>query len=126
MQMVNLNEIKQRASAQSYQLGTQLYIQGKVRGLSVAGNTVTAIVSGQHDYHVTLVKDESLQGEPIQVSCSCPAAEYQDVCKHAVAVALLLENTPVSERVNEADSRAQLVSWFKQKSVDQLSDILMT
>ena len=107
-----------------------LYQSGKVSRLSVAGNTVTAIVSGQHDYHVSLFKDETVQGESLQVSCSCPAAAYQDICKHAVAVALLVENTPVTQRVNEAANEAarhaQLVAWFKQKTADQLTDFLMT
>jgi len=129
--MFSLNEIKQRALSKSYQLGMLLYHGGKVRDLSVSGNTVTAIVSGQHDYHVTLIQCKPMQSDPIQVSCTCPAAAYQDICKHAVAVAvaLLVENTPVAERVNETDNEAarhaQLVTWFKQKSVDQLSELLM-
>ena len=70
--MFDLNEIKQRSQNKSYQLGYQLYQSGKVSRLVIAGNKVTAIVSGQHDYHVTLLKDETGQGESLQVSCSLP------------------------------------------------------
>jgi len=126
--MFDIDEIKQRAQRKSYQLGTLLYQSGKVCRLSVAGDSVTAIVSGQHDYHVSLHKNETVQGESLQVICSCPAA-YQDICKHAVAVALLVENTLVEEMMNEtvnkAASHVQLKNWFKQKNVDELSDILM-
>ncbi|WP_019616763.1 SWIM zinc finger family protein [Psychromonas ossibalaenae] len=119
--MFNLNEIKLRAQSKSYQLGSLLYLSGKVRLLSAAGDTVTAIVSGQHDYHVRLI-----QGEPIQNRCSCPAADYQDLCKHCVAVALLVENTPVEEIDSEAAGHVQLQEWFKQKSADELTGFLMT
>ena len=128
--MFDLNEIKQRASSRSYQLGKLLYKSGKVSRLSVDDNTATAIVSGEHDYHVSLIKDNSVQDGSLQVSCNCPAAAYQDICKHAVAVALLVENTPVEQRLNEAEnettSHAQLVNWFKQKSSDQLTTFLMS
>lgn len=128
--MFDLDEIKQRAPSRSYQLGILLYQSGKVSRLSVAGDRVTAIVSGEHDYHVSLVKDDSVQGESLQVSCSCPAAEYQYICKHAVAVALRVENTPVEEiknaTRNENKRHEQLKNWFNQKTAAQLTDFLMS
>ena len=124
--MFDLNEIKQRSRSKSYQLGQQLYQSGKVSRLVIADDKVTAVVSGQYDYQVTLVKGSEIQGETLQVSCSCPAAEYQDICKHAVAVALSVENTPEEELVNEAAGHVQLKEWFKQKSVDELTDIVMS
>ncbi|WP_366944136.1 SWIM zinc finger family protein [uncultured Psychromonas sp.] len=39
-------------------------------------------------------KDDSIHGETLQVRCKCPASAYQDICKHAVAVALSVDNTP--------------------------------
>ncbi|WP_435234819.1 SWIM zinc finger family protein [Psychromonas sp. PT13] len=123
--MFDLNEIKQRSESRSYQLGEKLYYLGKVSRLSVTADSATAIVSGQHDYHVSLYKDDSIQGETLQISCSCPAAAYQDICKHAVAVALLVENTSETEFVNEDEKQIELINWFKQKPVDELTDILM-
>ena len=139
--MFDLDEIKQRSESRSYQLGQLLYQSGKVGRLSVTAEGASAMVSGQQDYHVSLQnvslqkallqnvtgqKKDAIQGEMLLVSCSCPAAAYQDVCKHAVAVALLVENTPETECVNEDKKQIKLINWFKQKPVDELTDILMT
>jgi len=139
--MFDINEIKLRATSKSYQLGKMLYHAGKVSQLSLTDNKVTAIVAGQHDYHVSLVTSEGLtgeavQGETIQASCNCPAADYQDICKHMVAVALLVENSSESglflksdllnETAQQMGKKTQLKDWFKQKSKDELTDILMS
>lgn len=133
--MFDINEIKLRAASKSYQLGNMLYHAGKVSQLSLTDNKATAIVSGQHDYHVSLVigeavTGEALQGETIQASCTCPAADYQDICKHVVAVALRVESSSESERLNETvqhmSKQTQLKDWLKQKSKEELTELLMS
>jgi len=73
---------------------------------------------------------ETLPGETLQVSCNCPAADYQDVCKHVVAVALRVENTeqqrPLGKVMPESDKNKDLQEWFKQKSVTELSEIILS
>ena len=145
MIIFDINEIKLRASSKSYQLGDTLYHTGKVSQLSLTDHKASAIVTGEHDYHVSLatgeaLTDELVSGETIQASCSCPAAEYQDICKHMVAVALLVENSSDSGLVlknallketaqkigKKMNEKTQLTAWFKQKSKDELTDILMS
>lgn len=128
--MFDINEIKLCALSKSYQLGKLLYHAGKVSSLSLTDNKVTAIVAGQHDYHVAITVDEQRQGETIQASCNCPAADYQDICKHIVAVALQVENSSKNDLLNETaqqkGKQTDLKDWFKQKSSEELTDIIMT
>lgn len=134
--MFDLNEIKRRASGKSYQLGELLYHSGKVVQLSLTDNKATATVSGEFDYHVILnssedVSDELPQGETLQASCTCPAAAYQDICKHMVAVALLVENGSkeallhATTIVPEQDTINELKNWFQQKSPVELTEIIL-
>ncbi|WP_022941218.1 SWIM zinc finger family protein [Psychromonas hadalis] len=135
--MFDLDEIKQRTTNKSYQLGVSLYHAGKVSQLSLTKDKATAIVSGQYDYKVSLIntehKTEAKQGETLQASCDCPAADYQDICKHAIALALRVESSAKeqlgeisdNETALQISAQAQLKSWFKQKSSEQLTDIIM-
>ena len=125
--MFDLDEIKRRAESKSYQLGYALYAEGCVSKLVIVEDKAMATVAGKHRYHVTLDNCESAQGNGIQVSCSCPAADYQDICKHAVAVALQVENTEdalADDMVKEANDRIALKTWFNKKPVAELTDII--
>lgn len=93
--MFDLEQLKQRAGAQRFLEGKKLAEQGRVSRIAISGNRVTGIVSGQDDYHVCLSQTPDIQGSDskedeydIINGCSCPAAEYQDVCKHSVALAI--------------------------------------
>ena len=130
--MFDLNEIKLRATSQSYQLGNMIYHADRVSQLSLIEGKVTAIVSGEHDYRVAMTinsANKPRQGETIEASCSCPASAYQDICKHIVAVALRVENsskeTLLNDTAQQAGKQARLKEWFKQKSNDELTDIIM-
>ncbi|MEH6453081.1 MAG: SWIM zinc finger family protein [Psychromonas sp.] len=134
--MFDLNEIKLRASSKSYQLGELLYHADKVSHLSLTDNKVTAIVAGEYDYQVSLLTSDGIagelpQGETLIASCSCPASTYQDICKHMVAVALLVENSAKevlltkSVSVQHDDISAQLKNWFQQKSSVELTEIIL-
>jgi len=125
--MFDLDEIKRRTESKSYQLGCALYGSGSVSKLVIVEDKAMATVAGQHRYHVTLDNSTSAQGNGIQVSCSCPAADYQDICKHAVAVALQVENTEdalADDMLKEANDRIALKTWFNKKSVAELTDII--
>ncbi|MCL1123389.1 SWIM zinc finger family protein [Shewanella surugensis] len=126
--MFNLKAIKDSVSSKSYDLGYGLYASNSVSKLMIVDNQVTASVAGQHLYKVTL---DSFEGET-QASCTCPAAEYQDVCKHAVAVGLQVEHLSTAElaelgaeRAEQDDERAQLMAWFAAKPATELADIIM-
>lgn len=123
--MFNLEEIKQRSEPKSYEMGRRLFEKGMVSRLTISDHKVTAVVSGTHDYRVTLDNDNSLGG--LHVHCDCPAASYQDVCKHTVAVALCVENPSQVIEATEAESSEEtLRAWFSQKPVNELTDIIMS
>lgn len=63
--------------------GLILYDQGKVTVASKNDNQISAQVAGTQSYRVSI---SHLNTPQIKFSCTCPAFEYQAVCKHCVAV----------------------------------------
>lgn len=100
--------------------------QGKTR-------TIKALVQGQQRYHVQLKING---GELAGASCSCPAFNYQSLCKHCVAVVLEdvngpADSVPVAKLVKPAKptkrdrERSQLQGYFEQRSHDDLVSTLL-
>ncbi|MGY3916440.1 SWIM zinc finger family protein [Aeromonas australiensis] len=58
-------------------------VRGTVQQLAQDGETITARVQGSHLYRVRLAV-----GQELVSHCNCPAAGYQALCKHGVAIAL--------------------------------------
>lgn len=84
---------------------------------------------GQYKYKVSLEKSA---GGQCLASCTCPAADYQEICKHAVAVALKVNSLSAAEfaDVNANDTtqdneRNELIAWFLDKPSDELTNIIM-
>jgi len=124
--MFDLDDIKRRASSKSYDLGYSLYASGLVTKLLIVDNQVTATVLGQYKYKVNM---EHKAGDACLVSCSCPAADYQDICKHAIAVVLYVNNASATDiidaTVGEDNERSELITWLQDKPADELTDIIM-
>ncbi|MDQ9090333.1 SWIM zinc finger family protein [Pseudoalteromonas haloplanktis] len=127
--MFDLNDIKQRAASKSLDLGCELFAANSVSKLLIIDNQVMASVMGQFKYKVTLEK--STDGQ-CWASCTCPAADYQEICKHAVAVALKVNSLSVAEleEVNangttQDNERSELIAWFLDKPANELTDIIM-
>ena len=66
-----------------WQRGQKYYEDGFVSKVSQDGNTITAMVSGNAVYKVTI---RFLNGEPEAMDCTCPFADGGAHCKHMAAV----------------------------------------
>lgn len=127
--MFDLNEIEQRVASKTYDLGYGLYASNNVSKLLIVGDQAMASVAGQYKYKVTLENSENGQ---CMASCTCPAADYQGICKHAIAVALKVNSLSATELANaNADATTQgnecgaLMAWFLDKPANELADIIM-
>ncbi len=94
------------------QKGIQLAHSGVVRNVNVEKHTANAIVRGSYDYHVSLDCSTSLLAV-----CDCPAAQYQNVCKHAVALAMILQD---QDLLAEQQSERETIKNIYKASVKRL------
>ena len=118
--MFDLDELQERTSAETYSRGRKLFQENKVINLKKTADKVTAEVLGQHKYQVVL---ES--GEFIQNSCTCPAAEYQDFCKHCVAVALAASSDESEVAAKGTVTDETIKNWLLGQGPEYLADALM-
>ena len=118
--MIDWKEIEQRAGTNSLDKGKDLYQSGQVSQLSKNGEVVKAQVLGHHVYQVELVL-----GNPMTNACTCPAAEYQDFCKHCVAVALAVHNEDKIEDGTVEDPTEKLRQFLAQKPAEELVELLL-
>jgi uncharacterized Zn finger protein len=86
---MNLHQIRQLAGDSVFKKGTDLLEQDRVQALHSENShdrvTVTADVQGTRRYQVTLTFAD---GSLLHHRCTCPAADYQPICKHQVATCL--------------------------------------
>jgi len=128
--MFDLGEIIQRASSKTYDLGYGLYASNYVSKLLIIDNQAMATVAGQFKYKVTLGNNAAGQ---FLASCTCPAGDYQEVCKHAIAVALKVNSLSAAEFADanandetaQDNERSELIAWFLDKPADELTNIVM-
>ncbi len=81
---MNLLQLKRLATHRSFARGEAYLKEGRVRSLAEHEGALTAIVSGQNDYCVTLRSGE----REIEYSCDCPIGLEGEFCKHLVAAGL--------------------------------------
>ncbi|MGW5876078.1 SWIM zinc finger family protein [Nocardiopsis terrae] len=107
-------DLIQLAGAKSYHRGVG-YVS-RVRGVTVAGNTVRGIVSGTDLYRVELTP----RRRGLEWDCDCPWAEDGNFCKHCVALGLVhLDMTAQGAVLPQApDVRAYLGSLDGTALVD--------
>ncbi|KPH95717.1 hypothetical protein AMS58_05895 [Pseudoalteromonas porphyrae] len=128
--MFDLGEIIQRASSKTYDLGYGLYASNHVSKLLIIDNQAMATVAGQFKYKVTLENNAAGQ---FLASCTCPAGDYQEICKHGVAVALKVNSLSAAEFADanandetaQDNERSELIAWFLDKPTTELTDIIM-
>ncbi|WED22818.1 SWIM zinc finger family protein [Vibrio sp. JC009] len=112
----DMDEFLRRAGDLTFARGIALVKNGCVRHLHSQGDTVFATVDGTLEYKVQISRDT-----PVSCYCTCPAAEYQDICKHAVAVAMQTNLTPPEV----IDEKEIIHSYLSQQAPDELIDIIM-
>ncbi len=117
--LIDIEELLLAAGPQTFQKGFVLFQQNKVSNVKLQGNTATATVKGTSSYHVKVTMQPELHCQ-----CTCPAAEYMSVCKHAVAVGLSL-NQPRAEVEDELSDEQVLRRYFSEKSAPELVELLL-
>lgn len=104
----------------SLQKGMQLANSGAVRKLTVNGHTANAEVKGSQLYRVQLNG-----GQTLSSYCTCPAAEYQEMCKHGAAVAFcLLSDSPIDQDDERERIRNHLKTLGEEAILEKLLDYL--
>ncbi|MFZ1871560.1 MAG: SWIM zinc finger family protein [Chania sp.] len=116
--LIDMAELRMLTGLETFTKGMQLMEKGCVSNLRIRGSLVIADVKGSYLYQVIIALKPELQ-----CSCTCPAADYMDACKHAVAVALKL-NQPDHQPVEDSDEQL-LRRYFEQKKPDELIELLL-
>ena len=131
------SDIRDLASAQSYDRGQDYFHANSVTDIQKRGNTLLADVegSGYEPYHVRVELDED---DVISTSCTCPY-DWGGICKHIVAVLLsyihqpkqVSERPPIEElltRLKEADLRKILTDLLESEPhlIDQVETRIAT
>ena len=119
----DLGKLLAIAGEATFAKGMQLFQADKVHQLTWQENSVSAKVVGSHEYQVSLQIDE---GE-VSSSCTCPAATYQMMCKHAVATAIaLMARLEQKKDGKESKSEAErLRSFFIRQEKEALIALLL-
>jgi len=97
--------------------GRSLYKKGNVTVTSTASDLATdkgqisATVAGSQTYQVSIT---NLRSPQLKFSCTCPAFDYQPVCKHCVAVGLAAIALNNNEPLPDASSPNQKTTKTKR------------
>ncbi|GEA52834.1 hypothetical protein VIN01S_36380 [Vibrio inusitatus NBRC 102082] len=111
--MLLVERIKSAVDEKIIKRGVALVNKSKVVNVSVKGSTVVGEVLGTHRYNVALDSGAHLHG-----SCTCPAADYQAICKHMVALAIIYEQ-------GSSKKHPTLENWLSKKSKPELLQSLL-
>lgn len=122
--MLTTEAIMAQAGLTVFKRGLIYAKQGAVGPLTLSPERVQARVLGTQPYQVSL----SLDSDVHDIHCTCPAAEYQPLCKHGVALAITyLEQYPSgitlpteSVEPDESDLAQWLETWDKPDLVAEL------
>ena len=121
--IIELDELFSQAGQATYQKGVLLFKTKKVSHLQRQGDVITATVQGSEFYQVKIILKPELRCE-----CTCPAAEYMDVCKHAVAVGISLCSSQINDETpaeKENSDEQRLLGYFNERSKEELITFFM-
>jgi uncharacterized Zn finger protein len=100
------------AGEPSFQRGEEYARDGRVEGLTVRDDSVTATVRGSEPYRVAL---QLVPADGLGGSCTCPVGETGAFCKHCVAVGLVAARPT---HAGDAALRAHLTSLPRAELVE--------
>ncbi|EIP96640.1 hypothetical protein OpiT1DRAFT_01062 [Opitutaceae bacterium TAV1] len=131
---LSLRQVRHLARDVFYERGEDYFANGLVQSLVQHGNTVTAVVSGTHDYTVRL----SAEDGHLVHRCSCPLGLDGAFCKHTVATCLAWLDAGKNDTRQSSGKRAvrstasvELVTiddlrpWLLQQPASVLADFLL-
>ncbi len=116
---------KQLAGDQAFARGLKLYNQGRVKDLVIQGSEISATVEGTHDYKILLHHT----ARQFEGSCTCPASDRFDFCKHCVAVSLLYyyqtqSNQEIADKPKDDRVSAYLKTLTKPDLISELTALI--
>lgn len=130
---MDLNSLQAQAGETTYQRGSALARAGDVTIIRTSKQgdrqAVAAQVLGTHRYTVELTFEN---GKLVAAACSCPAFDYQTVCKHCVATAIAADSPePTRGEANGKLSRheqeeARLKTHLLAMDKGELTDLLLS
>ncbi len=86
--MHSIHDLDEFFDARQQERGREYFEQGRVRVLECRPNRVSALVRGSEEYPVLLQQNRA----GWTMSCTCPAFDENDSCKHAWAVLLAVRD----------------------------------
>jgi len=92
-----MTQLPELAGAAAFREGTVYFAKGLVQQTTVGGASAYATVKGSADYRVSVGF-----GDPVKVTCTCPAHRRNRHCKHVVALCTALVQSPETFTVVEA------------------------
>lgn len=105
----------------AYQRGLAYYNEGRVGDLSIEGSRISAEVSGTQVYQVALHHTARI----FEGSCSCPASDGFEFCKHCVAVSLsYYYQTQTNQELGDADTSQLVLNYLNTLTKPQLANEL--
>ena len=123
---MNKGLLREWAGISIFERGEQLAQDGNVHGYSDENLTIQAKVNGSYIYNVTIVNNS-------EFNCTCPAATYQPICKHAVATALVhMGDYSCGQEANNNNDELELelpdnkgvMKWLSQLDTNRLTEII--
>jgi uncharacterized Zn finger protein len=125
--VVNRQQLQDMAGASPFARGEAYFKSGQVHDLVEHQGTLTAKVSGRHDYRVKLWVD----GDALNYDCTCPVVVNEGAfCKHGVAVGLAwLAGTAAEGKVGKAGQPAVTLQdvelYLQRQSKETLLSLLL-
>jgi uncharacterized Zn finger protein len=121
---LTLTTVKKLADTGSFSRGEAYLRQGHVLSVTRRANTLTARVSGNVKYAVTL---NASAHQTLRHACTCPRGRGGDFCKHAVAVALAwieqqAHSSPSDRKIVDLDD---IRPWLLEQPAETLVDLLL-
>jgi len=100
-----------------YQRGKLVYANDQIESWKLKGNTINAVVEGNHPYQVQL----TLSSRMLDGACSCPASDNFDFCKHCVAVALAYsQHQEKIKNITSGSELERIEAYLKTQSSTEL------
>ncbi len=125
--MIDINDslLQRLAGAAAFDRGATYFRDGRVGELRQAGRKVFADVEGNESYTVTLIHTAQL----FEGSCTCPASDNIDFCKHCVAAAMHYRSQRFRREQQLGGSgadrlQAYLESLDKKELIDHLNEFI--
>ncbi|HEY5921244.1 MAG TPA: SNF2-related protein, partial [Kofleriaceae bacterium] len=101
----------------SYERGERYWREGRVQAYVQQGDGVAGVVVGGAEYAVRVFA----HGRTLASQCTCPVGGGEQLCKHAVALALQFLEAPVDVETAAADTafatRQELERWCTERQV---------